>query len=534
MLSMLTSFLNGGMDESERSGDRERVVRSEGSEGPPLATRPTNVGSWEVVGVAPNRIKRGDRDGHSAAPPEGEAGIQGAYNSRDRTQWDRSTRASVEESRTTLQSDSQRAQRPSSRPQDGSSNIPRPLTSQTSGGRRSQAAESVENPYSKPSSTSQDRDRIRTLEQQMAAMEAIIKEQHDSLRRKDGALSEMHARNGDWERRYGWLQSELSGARLRADKQFGELSGRCRELEDELMKAKALLDARTQELKVSQAFITTADQYSIADISRMVEQLNEEIFNFAMNISDAVFQSTTNTQVDETIPGYIEAHQAAVRRWGESTILRLRADFGKDAPDTILFESLIQHVLVCWCYEIIQPFNFVEDDMGTGLDQIWKGIIEKHETAVAKNWLSMTSSELPRPDSIRNDSILKKLKDLMIASGWRENGESARLMTTTCENLDEIMKKAIGLRDAVVHGVLSVEVEIIRANQGIQFNPATMQDAFDIGQDRNAGVPERQMVLCGTSLGIWCVRRNKSASTSGNQRMKEVVLRAKVLLPSAL
>ncbi|KAF6752174.1 hypothetical protein DFP72DRAFT_815577 [Ephemerocybe angulata] len=299
------------------------------------------------------------------------------------------------------------------------------------------------------------------------------------------------------------------------------------------MKAKALLDARTQELKVSQAFITTADQYSIADISRMVEQLNEEIFNFAMNISDAVFQDRmTNTPGDETIPGYTEAHNAAVWYWGESFILHLREESGKVAPDTILFESPIQHVLVCWCYEIIQPFNFVEDDMGTGLDQIWKGILEKHETAVAKNWLSMTSSELPRPD-IRHDSILKKLKDLMIASGWR-GLESARLMTTTCENLGEIMKKAVGLRDAVVHGVLSVEMEIIHANKGIQFNPTTMQDAFDIGQNRSAGVPEKQTVLCGTSLGIWCVKRNKSASTPGNQRMKEVVLKAKVLLPSAL
>ena len=44
---------------------------------------------------------------------------------------------------------------------------------------------------------------------------------------------------------------------------------RCWRLERELEKPKKLLDIRTEELGVVQAFVTTADRYSVAGVYRM-------------------------------------------------------------------------------------------------------------------------------------------------------------------------------------------------------------------------------------------------------------------------
>src|SRR6266545_2327812 len=54
----------------------------------------------------------------------------------------------------------------------------------------------------------------------------------------------------------------------------------------ELIQKQLLLDGRTGELRGAQAFLTTADQYSVADVVRLVEHLNAEIMQVAAAMVD--------------------------------------------------------------------------------------------------------------------------------------------------------------------------------------------------------------------------------------------------------
>ena len=57
-------------------------------------------------------------------------------------------------------------------------------------------------------------------------------------------------------------------------------------LTKELKQKQLLLDGRTEELRGAQAFLTTADQYAVADVIRLVEHLNAEIMQVAAAMVD--------------------------------------------------------------------------------------------------------------------------------------------------------------------------------------------------------------------------------------------------------
>ncbi len=57
---------------------------------------------------------------------------------------------------------------------------------------------------------------------------------------------------------------------------------------DGLWEDRHLLDARGEELRNAQAFLTKADAYSYADIKAMVDALNSEIMQLASYMSDTL------------------------------------------------------------------------------------------------------------------------------------------------------------------------------------------------------------------------------------------------------
>ncbi|RXW25688.1 hypothetical protein EST38_g141 [Candolleomyces aberdarensis] len=83
---------------------------------------------------------------------------------------------------------------------------------------------------------------------------------------------------------------EATGEADRAKMQLNELKREFAAMQRHADATTKLLNTRTEELNAAQAFLTTADECSGADFSRMVEQLNDDIYQCAVLVADAVIE----------------------------------------------------------------------------------------------------------------------------------------------------------------------------------------------------------------------------------------------------
>lgn len=147
-----------------------------------------------------------------------------------------------------------------------------------------------------------------------------------------------------------------------------------------LEQTKQLLEARTEENKVAQAFMTTADHFSIADVSRLVDQLNDEIFQCAMDMSDAVLKdkdsspSYSSAENEAWQPRFEEACTKVAEILGEDSVSALRA--GAEKGDLILFECFAQTLFVYRCSEVVHRFSMENDEVNHYIGGLWGHVFE--------------------------------------------------------------------------------------------------------------------------------------------------------------
>jgi hypothetical protein len=147
--------------------------------------------------------------------------------------------------------------------------------------------------------------------------------------------------------------------------------------ETELRKLKVLLDDRTEEVKVAQAFMTCADKYSVSEVCQLVEQLNDEIYQCAMDLSDVVLEQGGKPlwrRQEEEWGKRMEAARYALRRWNEDVLARVEADLLSDDPDTTLFECMVQYMFTTRCHDIIRTFCPQDKGVDNYLCGLWEEI----------------------------------------------------------------------------------------------------------------------------------------------------------------
>ncbi|KAF5317356.1 hypothetical protein D9611_003539 [Ephemerocybe angulata] len=337
-------------------------------------------------------------------------------------------------------------------------------------------------------------------------------------------------------------ERDLSDARKEAE----EKGNRASEVASSLKKTKKLLAARTEELNVAQAFMVTADKFSVADVSHMVEQLNDDVFQCAAMVTDAVSEQRAAMEGVKPDPeedlNYVqEARKEVVKIWGEEIISRIQRDIEKDG-DTFLLEAVVQSVLVMRLRDVIQKLHLGEDGaVNEMLEQMWEGVKKSNEHAIAKNWFSMTHSQL-KSQPVHNTKTLHRLACLTYVAGYRAHasGDLPRLLE---EKVGEMTEKALKIKEIAAEGVLSAEVRVVAFDPHVKFDTERMQDAFaqesfggskgkGQGKDKEKekdkkeeGGAKVQAIVVSTGLGV-------SFSTKG--KAEEVVMKTKVVLESAL
>ena len=188
------------------------------------------------------------------------------------------------------------------------------------------------------------------------------------------------------------LQGERERMQMEAKnlKQIRDLQGVNQKLEDELNNLKAtlrgvqdkhfytvkLLEERTADLKGAQTFLTTVDRYAGAEIMKMVEALNDEIFQGAGLVSELlengnafeVDEPRTNAQLTRDDRDYL------TQFIGTKLLEHLSTNPKQLQVDPFPLQIAVQTIFTRWCVFMVDSFYLgqASDDLKAIYRRIWE------------------------------------------------------------------------------------------------------------------------------------------------------------------
>ncbi|TEB26926.1 hypothetical protein FA13DRAFT_1795174 [Coprinellus micaceus] len=329
------------------------------------------------------------------------------------------------------------------------------------------------------------------------------------------------------------LEQDLRQARILSEKRqrdYQELQQRCIDATTRLEATQGLLKRRTEELTTVQAFTTTADQFSISDVTRMVEQLNEDIYQVAAQLSDTILMNRQAKQGPD-IPGLANARKSVAEIYGDTLVEKLTLHIAQDDP--LLFECLVQNVLALRCYRLIRSINPTSSTINNTLNNVWEKLVVSHGPTIAKKWLAMTSSQMDF-GRVEVADVSETLFSMMEVCGWQATDcPGSKTPALLFERISEIDVAALEIRKMMVEGILSTEMEPTMYKPNQRYSPAHMQDAHDFGRSPS-GECFSDIALLTTGLGVQLVTRNNSPPDIAKPKLRDTIMKAKVLLSSTL
>lgn len=197
------------------------------------------------------------------------------------------------------------------------------------------------------------RTELETKIKEQKLLETAAREEAESARKETRAIrSELEKCQS--------ISSTLKDTLQRQKVSFNKLKYELDKTQQELNQARSsskqiakLLDLRTTELEGTRTFLSTDDRHSVADVTRMVESLNSEVYQTSAGIVDAVFPT-----FEGTTPGSkdaVAARQEIVSLLGTETVERLGAIKSQDDPEALI-QSSLQNCLLYRSWEEIQAW----------------------------------------------------------------------------------------------------------------------------------------------------------------------------------
>ena len=185
---------------------------------------------------------------------------------------------------------------------------------------------------------------------------------------------------------------------MEAKKQIRDLQGKNQKLEDELNILKVslrsvqdkhlhtvkLLEERTADLKGAQTFLTTVDRYAGAEIMKMVEALNDEIFQGAGHISELlgdgdafeVDEQRKNAQLTQGDRDYL------TQFIGPKLLEHLSTKSNQLQVDPFPIQLAVQTILTRWC--VLMFDSFYSGPASNDLKEIYRRIWESGRHSCTK------------------------------------------------------------------------------------------------------------------------------------------------------
>ena len=216
--------------------------------------------------------------------------------------------------------------------------------------------------------------------------DTIAKENAELLEARRHDLVKANTKSGELERRIQTLVGEkesllastnaererVSREQMEAKKEIRDLQGKNQKMEDELNILKGtlrgvqekhlhtvkLLEERTADLKGAQTFLTTVDRYAGAEIMKMVEALNAEIFQGAALVSDLLgdgnaFEGDEGRRHTQLTRGERDFLTQII---GSNLVEHLSTKSKQVQVDPFPLQLAVQAVLTSWCVLMVDSF----------------------------------------------------------------------------------------------------------------------------------------------------------------------------------
>jgi len=173
------------------------------------------------------------------------------------------------------------------------------------------------------------------------------------------------------------LNSGLTNRRNSLEAQNQQLGAELKQVKLERQQMAELLDVRTAELKGAQAFLTKADQFSGADIIKLVEDLNGEIMQTAASMAEdlAIAEKKVNGQgegpeSDEIKEAYARTEEIVGPRMAE--LLKT----SEHHEDPILIQIAFQTDMAAYTHWIVSSWCFESPEDEHMLSEIYARVRE--------------------------------------------------------------------------------------------------------------------------------------------------------------
>ena len=169
---------------------------------------------------------------------------------------------------------------------------------------------------------------------------------------------------------------DLQGNNQKLEEELNILKGTLRGVQDKLMHTAKLLDERTADLKGAQTFLTTDDRYAGAEIMKMVEALNAEIFQGAALVSEPIGDGNAsevngrrrNAQLTRSDRDYL------TKFIGPTLVEHLSTKSKQVQVDPFPLQLAVQAILTRWC--IIMVNSYHPGPASSDLKEIYRRIWE--------------------------------------------------------------------------------------------------------------------------------------------------------------
>ena len=169
---------------------------------------------------------------------------------------------------------------------------------------------------------------------------------------------------------------DLQGKNQKLEEELNILKGTLRGVQDKHLHTVKLLEERTADLKGAQTFLTTVDRYAGAEIMKMVEALNAEIFQGAALVSELLGDGNAfevdgrmkNVQLTRGDRDYL------TQFIGPKLIEHLSTKSKQVQVDPFPLQLAVQAILTSWCVIMVDSFYpwSASDDLKEIYKRIWE------------------------------------------------------------------------------------------------------------------------------------------------------------------
>ncbi|KAL4079083.1 hypothetical protein J3A83DRAFT_4086424 [Scleroderma citrinum] len=371
-------------------------------------------------------------------------------------------------------------------------------------------------------------DSIQRANEENARIQKTVKQERES---KDTVQRSLEKEQKEGIKARAAHQEEVGTLKRQLDVRKSEVS----EVRTELQRSQtklgditALLETRTRELKGAQAFLTTADAHSGAEVIALLDALNAEVMQTCAFISDSFDFARRPEHANE-----IKEACSRISELMGPTMTHLLSTV-QHSGDPLLVQIALQGAMIEFSRWIIMTWDYDGLQAEQPLAEIYNDIRTTETQAIGGRWRALTRVHaqkiaLQQQDDLHSTMVTHisdTLVVIMVAAGCTKNYDDAYRHFTQKfgERVSNVVKMAVRLNKVMGEEVSSADLWPTHAAAGDKFDEVTMED-FE-GQDNQAG----KLVLCTTALGLY---RSEKVIVGDSAEFKNAVLkRPKVALES--